>query len=112
MVYTYYPYTPMYCSKAFPVQLNQMRNGEWVTNADYFPNKMTNLFGCPLRAATFSNPPFMIIRELNSYVEVDGIDGILLRVLAEKMNFNVQLLLASDGWGDIYDNGTSTGCFN
>jgi hypothetical protein len=58
----------------------------------------------------------MIITELeDGSVEVDGIDGILLRVLAQQMNFNVQLHLTSQSsgndamWGDIYENGTATG---
>lgn len=64
-----------------------------------------------LKAATFPNAPFMIINELEGgRVEVDGIDGILLRVLAQKMNFNVELHIDADVmWGDIYENGTSTG---
>lgn len=63
-----------------------------------------------MRVATFINPPFMIINQLeNGRVEVDGIDGILLRVLAQKMNFNVELFLVNEMWGDVYDNGTSTG---
>ena len=109
LMYTYYPFMRSRCSVANPVQLNHFHDGKWVTNVNYFPNKMTNLFGCPLLAASFSNPPFMIIRRLERSVQVDGIDGILMQVLARKMNFNVQLFIASDGWGEIYDNGTTTG---
>lgn len=109
MLYTFYPYTSFYCSKSYPVKHNQFHGGNWLTTADFFPNKMKNLFGCILRAATFSNPPFIIIRQHGSLVEVDGIDGILLRVLSQKMNFNVELFTVADAWGDIYNNGTSTG---
>lgn len=63
-----------------------------------------------LKTATFINPPFMMInKKENGQVEVDGIEGILLRVLAQKMNFNVELFLVNEMWGEIYDNGTSTG---
>lgn len=67
--------------------------------------------GCVLKAATFLNPPFMILKEFpGGRVEVNGIDGILLRVLAQKMNFNVELHLTPDTmWGDVYENGTATG---
>lgn len=53
----------------------------------------------------------MIIKEFEGgRVEVTGIDGILLRVLAQKMNFNVELHLTQEVmWGDVYENGTSTG---
>lgn len=109
MVYTYYPYTSFYCSEAKPVQLDQYRDGAWLTKADFFPNKMTNLHGCPLRVATFSNPPFMIIVDHGQYVEVDGIDGILLRVLSQKMNFSNKLIFPADSWGELHSNGSATG---
>jgi hypothetical protein len=53
----------------------------------------------------------MIINELgDGSVGVDGIDGIMLRVLSQKLNFNVELHMSPDVmWGDIYENGTSTG---
>lgn len=111
LMYTYYPFTDFYCGKAFPIKLNQFRFGKWLLDTEIFPNKMSNLFGCPLRVATFMNKPFMIIHDYgNNHVEIDGIDGILLRVLAQKMNFNVELFLVNDlMWGDVYNNGTSTG---
>lgn len=111
LMYTYYPYTEFYCGKAIPIQLNQYRFGEWLREVDFFPNKMQNFYGCPLRVATFTNAPFMIIQEHDDgRVTVDGIDGTMLRVLAQKMNFNVQLFLAQDLlWGDVYPNGTSSG---
>lgn len=109
MVYTYYPYTRFYCAEAKPVQLDQYRNGAWLTKADFFPNKMMNLHGCPLRVATFSNPPFMMIVDRGQLFELDGIDGILLRVLAQKMNFSGELFLPPQAWGEIYPNGSATG---
>jgi len=111
MMYTYYPYSESYCGKAIPIKLNQFRFGKWLHESHFFPNKMSDLHGCPLHVATFRNPPFMIIKE-HGIVEVDGIDGILLRVLAQKMNFNVELYLSELLWGDVYANGSSTGEWN
>lgn len=109
MMYTYYPYSSIYCEKAVPVKLNQFRDKKWINVPDYFPRKMIDLHGCVLRVATFRNPPFMIINERDGFVSVDGIDGILLRVLAQKMNFNVKLYLSDELWGEIFTNGSSTG---
>lgn len=111
LMYTYFPYTEFYCGKAIPILLNQFHFGEWLVDTAYFPNKMTNFYGCPLRVATFTNAPFMIIQTHDDgRVEVDGIDGIMLRVLSQKMNFNVQLILVQDlMWGEVFMNGTSAG---
>jgi hypothetical protein len=109
MMYTYFPYSEFYCEKVLPIKLNQFRDGEWINKPDYFPRKMRNLHGCHVRVATFRNNPFMIINERNGLVEVDGIDGILLRVLSQKLNFNVDLFLSNEGWGEIFPNQTSTG---
>lgn len=111
LMYTYYPYRPIYCGKAFPVLLNQYRSGKWVMNADYFPNKMENLFGCTLRVAIFSTHPFIIIKEHgNGDVSVDGIDGILLQAIAAKMNFKIEFVLSPELWG-TYNHGSPTGKF-
>lgn len=110
MLYTYYPYTSIYCGKAYPVQLNQYRSGQWLNDPNFFPNKMTNLFGCSLRVATFANAPFTIISERNGHVSVKGIDGFLLRVLSQRMNFKVEFQFDNDvQWGEIFVNGSTTG---
>jgi hypothetical protein len=110
LMWTYWPYSNSYCGKAVPLKHDHYQNGDWIRKIDFFPNKMTNFYGCVLHAATFINPPFMIIKEYsNGQVGVDGIDGIMLRVLAQKMNFNVQLHVTDQLWGNVYDNGTATG---
>lgn len=111
MLYTFYPYTSFYCGKAYPVQINQYhRSGKWHNEPNFFPNKMKNLFGCSLRVATFTNAPFTIVSEQNGHVSVGGIEGILLRVLSQRMNFKVEFLIVEDvQWGEIFMNGTTTG---
>lgn len=109
LMYTFYPYTSVYCEKTYPIKLNQYLNGEWLNEVEYYPYKMRNLFRCPIRVATFVSPPFMMIRDVNNQVEVDGIDGILLRVLSQKMNFKVELFISDQQWGNIYENGSATG---
>lgn len=109
-VYTYFPYTRFYCGRALPVQLNQYRFGKWLHGEiNFFPTKVSNMYGCPLRVATVSTAPFMIIRtHENGTRTPDGIDGVLLRVLSQRMNFSVDLVQV-DSQGTITKPGRNYG---
>ncbi|KAL7040765.1 hypothetical protein ACKWTF_000509 [Chironomus riparius] len=110
LLFTYYPYSNYYCENVFPIQLNHYRGDQWMNDIDYFPAKLTNFYGCHLHVATHNNPPFMIIiTDENGVVSVDGVEGILLRVLAERFNFHVDLHVQKELFGSIYKNGTTTG---
>lgn len=110
IMYTYYPFTRFFCGKTFPIQLNQFRFGEWLhSETMFFPDKVSNLHGCPLTVSTVRTPPFMILTEKDDGgILTDGIDGILLRVLSQRINFTINLLQC-DSQGTVYHNGTSTG---
>lgn len=110
IMYSYFPYTSFFCGKVFPTQINQFRHGEWLhKNSHWFPEKVKNLHGCSLRVATVSSAPFMILKSDESgKLTPDGIDGVLLRVLSQRMNFTVDLE-QMDSQGTIYFNGTYTG---
>ncbi|CAG9797468.1 unnamed protein product [Chironomus riparius] len=109
-MFTYYPYSRYYCEDVVPIQLNQFKDNQWMKKVDYFPKKLRNFFGCHLHVATFNNPPFMIVKQdQNGVVTVDGVDGILLRVLAQRLNFNVNLHMQNELFGSIFKNGTTTG---
>nr|QGW50646.1 ionotropic receptor 4 [Propsilocerus akamusi] len=115
IMYTYYPYTPLYCGEVFPIQLNQFHDDKWLHPVDYFPNKMLSLHGCPLKVSTFPNPPFMVMSEKNDGIHLTGLDGFLLRALAERMHFSVLLFMNDERWGDIFVNGSdvsSTGAMH
>lgn len=108
-LYTYFPYTSFYCGKAVPIQLNQFRFGNWLHAGDFFPDKVSNLHGCPLTVATVSSPPFMILEKMSDDVtRTNGIDGVLLRVLSQRMNFSV-MVSRHESQGEVYSNGTSNG---
>ncbi|KAG5675517.1 hypothetical protein PVAND_005413 [Polypedilum vanderplanki] len=111
LIYTFFPYSRFYCENVVPLQLNHYRGQKWINKINYFPHKLQNFYGCTLRVATFPNPPFMIINQdkITGQVSVDGLDGTMIRVLSQHFNFNVQLSLPAELWGDIYENGTTTG---
>lgn len=110
LLYTYFPFSAFYCERAVPVQLNQYLVNKFLNKIVHFPEKLTNFYGCPVSVVTFKNPPFMFYDvDKNGNVEVDGIDGTVLRVLAQQLNFNVTMFVDPENWGRIYDNGTVTG---
>lgn len=107
IVYTYFPYSRFFCGNAFPIQLNQFIFGKWIhQTTNFFPDKVSNMYNCPLNVVTVMSPPFMILNDDG----FDGIDGTLLRVLSQRMNFSVQVLKVKSQ-GTVYLNGSSFGGF-
>ncbi|XP_072939889.1 uncharacterized protein [Epargyreus clarus] len=73
----------------------------------YVP-KLKNLHGCPIVVSTFKQVPYMNITSDGIPI---GADGDLLRIIAEKMNFNLRMMTPriGFGWGKLEENGTWTG---
>lgn len=112
-IYSYFPFTPYFCAKVVPSILNYYTNNSFQYDINYlFPEKMDNLFGCPVTVATFQTEPHIILTERNDTTySVWGIDGILLTVLSQFMHFKPVIRVPSDGMnrGSAYVNGTKTG---
>ncbi|KAG4066557.1 hypothetical protein HA402_007193 [Bradysia odoriphaga] len=88
-IYTYFPYTLHHCEKTAPVVLNYFINNSFLYDTDHFPDKLKNMYKCPLTLVTHNVTPFMILyRNHNdrSY-RTEGIDGITFRVLSQQLNF-------------------------
>ncbi|CRK94937.1 CLUMA_CG008428, isoform A [Clunio marinus] len=82
---------------------------KWIVK-NYFQHKNFHMKGCPLNVATFSYEPFMIIKkDGNDELTLDGIEGTLLNVLSEKMNFTPKITLVEEKRGFLYDNGSASG---
>ncbi|XP_070500698.1 ionotropic receptor 21a-like [Chironomus tepperi] len=109
-MYTYFPFTNFYCGKSYPVQLNQYSFGRWLNNqSTKFPNKMSNLHTCPLTAAVIQTGPFMrVINKTDGTIQLDGIEGTVLSVVSELMNFTLKVITTSEQ-GGFFKNGTATG---
>lgn len=112
-LYTYFPYTQSSCAKANPVLWNTFENGNFKSKRTVFPSKLQNFFRCPLKVVTFNSPPLMEIRKKsNGKYHFGGVEGKLLNIIADRMNFDINLtLMAKDSlrWGNLFANGTSTG---
>lgn len=111
ILYTYYPYSKFYCGVTFPIEQNHFRLGKWVHNtSDFFPNKVKNLHGCPLKVSLIPTAPFIMVTKLDdgsSYIE--GIDGILLQMLSVMMNFTVKADTFESQGVINFEDGTATG---
>lgn len=115
-VYTFFPFSPLHeCEHIRPVlhTLFSRQHG-FPASIVLFPDKYSNLHGCPLRVATLSIPPFVLINHqhqddnTSTYTAVDGIDGYLLSTLSQQMNYR-QLIVDAGIHGDA--NAThATGC--
>lgn len=115
ILFTYYPFNEFYCGGTMPIEQNHFKDGKWFHNtSNFFPNKVSNLYRCPLTVAVIPTPPFMMVSQLEEdggggEVRVEGIDGILLNMLAQMMNFRVKVdTFESQGVINV-ENGTATG---
>ena len=112
-IYTYFPYSKLSCGEAHSVLWNTFKNGKFKSQTPSFPSKVKNLYRCPLKIASFNSPPFLEIRmQPDGKYHFGGLEGELLKMLAERMNFDINLTLMAENslrWGNLYSNGTSTG---
>lgn len=88
LLYTYFPFAPDHCEAIVPVVVDYFENFTFVLNAPVFPDKFQNFYKCPLRISTYTLPPFMMLTTLsNGTIRPDGIEGILFRVISQRLNF-------------------------
>ncbi|GFU98779.1 lig_chan-Glu_bd domain-containing protein [Trichonephila clavipes] len=63
-----------------------------------------------IRVATLSIPSIFKPNRIGDKIVADGYEGSLLNCLAEKLNFEYEIILPSGGgWGSQYENGTWDG---
>lgn len=114
-IYTYFPFGPDFsCENIRPQLMTTYERGKEFINFEskqFFPQKMRNFHGCSLSVATFYAPPFMILKSsAEDTVELLGIEGLLLKILAEKLNFTIEpRILKNRRWGSVSEDGISSG---
>lgn len=113
-IYTYFPFTRFHCETVSPVIINYFMADDtfFYPNSPLFPPKTHNMYKCPIYVASCENVPFMMFSTLaDGSFYFDGIDGITLRVLSQRLNFKPIILIPPNDeyGGDIFKNGTMTG---
>lgn len=73
-------------------------NKTLMVKKDFYPKKISNMLQCPLKVVTFNCPPMMMIQydEHRQKFNLRGIDGEMLQVLSELLNFEIDLIHISD----------------
>lgn len=95
LMYTFFPYTSEHCERVSPIVYDHFENGTFVLNAPIFPEKFGNLFRCPLKIATYNFPPFVTLTERSNDTYIDGIEGVVLRVISQRLNFTTIVIPSS-----------------
>ncbi|XP_017051822.1 uncharacterized protein LOC108095292 [Drosophila ficusphila] len=107
-----WPYTPKSCMNLEPVEVDIKEAGLF----DIFPRRLKNLHGCPLSVIVWDIPPYMKVhwdRE-DPLRRLEGLDGKLIRLMAGKMNFTIELVPNEPAGligGASFLNGTQTGAY-
>lgn len=113
LLYTYFPFTKNACSLVHPVVWKTFKNGAFRESRVFYPDKTKSLNNCPLKAATFHAPPFIMVKlENNGSYVFEGIDFEILTIFTELLQFRTDFtVLPYSGlrWGAIYANGSSRG---
>lgn len=80
---------------------------------DDAPFNFVNFHQCPLRVALFHAPPYLLINSAE-ITKFSGIDANVLRVLATKFNFTLNLTYVSEDirWGEVRADNSSSGALS
>uniref|UniRef100_A0A182MZS0 Ionotropic glutamate receptor L-glutamate and glycine-binding domain-containing protein n=1 Tax=Anopheles dirus TaxID=7168 RepID=A0A182MZS0_9DIPT len=112
----YDAYGPRCCECSRPIVLDRCRAGALErghARTRLYDRFARNLHGCRLRIACFERAPFMqfVSASDGGPPRLAGIEGSLVELLAERLNFRVEVVQPVDGrlWGRIYPNGTADG---
>lgn len=96
-LYTFFPYTPDHCEFVEPIMIDYFENGSFVNEhtVPVFAEKFTNFHECPLKLSTYNFTPFVFLMpQPNGSYYIDGIEGAIIRVLSQRLNFTVNVLLS------------------
>ncbi|KAM7349336.1 uncharacterized protein ACRADG_008333 [Cochliomyia hominivorax] len=117
-LYTYFPFAKNKCHSSMPEFYISFRDiqknfSNFEVKKPIFPSKVANMHGCELAVATWSYPPYVYVEtdpESGNLTRLHGIEGSLLTLLSQLMNFKIRLKVPKPlDRGDVYPNGTSTG---
>lgn len=102
-------FTPFQQPKLIYIQGNELKNIK-----DVFKKTSENLYGYPLNVTIFydSSRAKFNRNKTDNVTALDGTDGLLGRLIVEKMNATLNMTVPEDGQeiGELYRNGSGSGC--
>ncbi|XP_055910518.1 uncharacterized protein LOC129944881 [Eupeodes corollae] len=116
-MFTYYLYSETVCRRCVPILLHNCNQG--IENLKLvFPEKLTNLHGCPFRVSGRSFAPYVRFKgnrndpkPVGAWENLNGIEGALLKFLAKSLNFTIDLQ-PIPAEGSFYNINHTSGCFS
>lgn len=87
------------CGDTTPKVINKFISGSFQSNIVSFPEKISNLHQCPVKIVTFNAPPMMMIcypHEDKKIFRLNGVDGQMMELLSQQLNFSIDLFHISD----------------
>lgn len=112
-VYTYFPFDSSSSCKIPLVKKINKFTGYWHKPiSSVFPQKIMDLQSCPLGVAVWDTPPYLsYTKNDRGFYEIDYFEAKLLKVLAKKLNFTLDLKEPpnNEQRGKVLENGTITG---
>lgn len=111
---TFIPIGNKSCANTTPIIINRfnIENGSWQLK-ELFPKKFTNLMGCPIKVSTFETIPSVMVQQRfrNGSVQLKGSGIEIFYEIAKILNFNIDMHFIDKpgSFGDVFENGTSTG---
>lgn len=95
---TFFPFSATNCHDSTPVVIKRF-NGSSNGSENFYPEKLSNMFQCPVKVVTFNTPPMMMISNENNETktfDLKGVDGEMLKLLSKTINFKIDLFHISD----------------
>ncbi|XP_055842651.1 uncharacterized protein LOC129909602 [Episyrphus balteatus] len=96
-MFTYYLFSEEMCRRCVPILMYNFNEG-FENFGTIFPRKLTNFHGCPFKVAARSYPPYFTFvgntshpESIGDWENMSGIEGTLLKFLAETLNFTIDL---------------------
>lgn len=109
---TIHPFKAQSCGDTTPIEWDRFGNGsfsrEW---KQIFPDKLTNLYQCPIRSVAFDRCPASCVESRDGRTIVSGFDISILKLITELLNFKneIKVLFGPEQWRTVFGNGSATG---
>ncbi|XP_077297557.1 glutamate receptor 1-like [Arctopsyche grandis] len=101
-IFTFFPFYARNCKALRVIELDRWSGDSFEVNAELYPLKTTQMHGCPVVVTTVERYPHVIVERLdNGTILLDGMEGELIKLLSNLMNFSLEVIEPQDEytWG-------------
>lgn len=100
-IFTHFPFVANKCDVLHIEEIDQWVDKAFVKHTNLYPQKTKEMQGCPVIVTAIDKFPHVILTQSNNTLSVSGMEGQLVRLLSELMNFTLIVTEPKDGrfWG-------------